>query len=417
MSSINEIKVHSAQNVKLPEVEKLVLQQVPVYVIRGNSEPVLHLELIFQAGRVHAVHPSVASATAAMLNEGTQTRSSAEIAEDVEFFGSTIRCNAGTDALSISVYSLSKHFENTLLIVADILTDAVFPDPELSLYKQNREQKLEISLQQNEFLATAALMKTVYGSHVYGYSATREDILGLNKAVLSDHYKLLGTGNLSAFVCGDIDEGHLKSLENMLSHLPVGTKPTPCANPELMTAVVQEIDGPQHMQSAIRLGQQAIMRTHKDYAGLFFLNTLLGGYFGSRLMKNIREDKGLTYGISSSLETLVQGSVLVISTEASAENRGTVLQEIKNEIRDLLDTSVTDIECTMVRNYLMGNMMMQLDGPFRSMDVIKTHVLEQVPFDHFDIFIDSVKSVSPADLQLLANKYLDWDSLHKVVLY
>ena len=134
-------------------------------------------------------------------------------------------------------------------------------------------------------------------------------------------------------------------------------------------------------------------------------------------MKNIREDKGLTYGISSSLETLVQGSVFVISTEASAENKSTVLQEIKNEIKDLRDTPVTDIECTMVRNYLMGNMMMQLDGPFRSMDVIKTHVLEEVPFAHFDIFIDSVKSVTPADLQSLANKYLDWDSLHKVVLY
>ncbi len=416
MSSINEIKVHSAQNVKLPEVEEYALHEVPVYVLRGNSEPVLHLEFIFHAGRVHASHPSVASATAAMLNEGTQSRTSAAIAEDVEFYGSTIRCNAGTDALSISVYSLSKHFEKTLRIVEDILTDAVFPDPELSLYKENREQKLEISLQQNEFLATAALMKSVYRSHVYGYSASREDILGLNRDVLSDHYQLLGTGNLSAFICGDVDEGHLKSLENMLSRMSIGRKPVICATPALMAGTSQDIDGPQHMQSAIRLGQQAIMRTHEDFAGLFFLNTLLGGYFGSRLMKNIREDKGLTYGISSSLETLVQGSVFVISTEASVENRDRVLQEIKNEMRDLRDTPVSDAECTMVRNYLMGNMMMQLDGPFRSMDVIKTYILEHVPFGQFDKFIDSINAVTPAEMQSLANKYLDWDSLHRVIV-
>jgi len=417
MSSISEIKVHSAQNVSLPEVEKMTLQNVPVYVLRGNSEPVLHLELIFQAGRVHAVHPSVASATAAMLNEGTKSRSSASIAEEVEFYGSTIRCNAGTDALSVSVYTLSKHFEKTLLIVEDILTDAVFPEAELSLYKQNREQKLEISLQQNEFRSTAAIMKNIYGAHVYGYSATREDIQDLSRNRLLDHYKFIGTNNLSAFLCGDVDETHLKSLDNLLLHMSSGAKSVACPTPELQPAVVEETDGPQHMQCAIRLGHQAITRTHRDFAGMFFLNTLLGGYFGSRLMKNIREDKGLTYGISSSLETLVQGAVFMISTEASVENRATVLKEIHNEFRDLRDNPVTDQECTMVRNYLMGNMMMQLDGPFRSMDVIKTFVLEQVPFSNFDRFIQSVKAVTPEEIQSLANSYLDWDSLHQVVVY
>jgi zinc protease len=416
MSSINEIKVHSAQNVRLPNVEKMTLQNVPVYVIRGNSEPVLHLEFIFQAGRVHAVHPSVASATAAMLSEGTQSRTSSAIAEEVEFVGSTIRCNAGTDALSISVYSLSKHFEKTLLILEDILTSAVFPEVELSLYKQNREQKLEIALQQNEYLATAAVMRSIYGPHVYGYSGTSADILNLSRDSLLDHSELLGTRNLNAFICGDVDESHLKSLDSLLSRLSTSKESIACAKPELLPAAIQVTEGPQHMQCAIRLGQQAIIRTHENYPGLFFLNTLLGGYFGSRLMKNIREEKGLTYGISSSLESLVQGSVFIISTEASLENKDVVLQEIKNELGGLRNAAVSERECIMVRNYIMGNMMMQLDGPFRSMDVIKTFVLEQVPFGYFDNFIDSIKSVSPSELQSLANTYLDWDNLHQVVV-
>jgi len=395
----------------------MTLHDVPVYVLRGNSEPVLHLEFIFQAGRVHSTHPSVASATAAMLAEGTRSRSSASIAEDIEFYGSTIRCNAGTDALSVSVYTLSKFFEKTLHIVEDILTDAVFPETELSLYAQNREQKLEISLQQNEFLATAAIMKNIYGSHVYGYSVTRADILDLNRNKLLDHYKYIGTCNLSAFLCGDVDEGHLQLLDNLLSRMSTGEKSLSCRAPQLRPAVVQEIDGPQNMQCAIRLGQQSITRAHKEFAGLFFLNTMLGGYFGSRLMKNIREEKGLTYGISSSLETLVQGSVFVISTEASDENRATVMKEIKNEFRSIRDTPVSDQECNMVRNYLMGNMMMQLDGPFRSMDVIKTFVLERVPFSSFDVFMDTLKTITPGEIQSLANKYLDWSDLHQVVVY
>ncbi len=416
MSSISDIKVHSAQNVALPKVETMTLQGVPVYVLRGNLEPVLHLELIFSAGRVHAVHPSVASATAAMLNEGTRSRSSADIAEDVEFYGSTIRCNAGTDALSISLYSLSKHFDNTIHILEDILTDAVFPENELALYRQNREQNLEISLQQNEYLSTAAAMKSIYGSHVYGYSASQKDILDLDRGRLLDHYSLLGRGNLTAFMCGDLNESHLLSLENLLSRLETGGKSLACAKPDRCQGAVQHIKGPQHMQCAIRLGQQSIMRNDEDFAGMFFLNTLLGGYFGSRLMKNIREEKGLTYGISSSLETLVQGSVFIISTEASSENSDIVLQEIKNEFDSLREKLVSHTDCNMVRNYLMGNMMMQLDGPFRSMDVIKTFVMEDMPFEEFDKFVDSIKGITPTDLQVLANRYLDWDGLHRIVV-
>lgn len=416
MSSISDIKVHTAPNVRLPRVEVMTLRDVPVYVLRGNSEPVIHLEFIFNAGRIHAVHPSVASATAAMLNEGTKSRSSFEIAEDIEFYGSSIRFNAGTDALSISIYSLSKYFENTLHILEDVLTEAIFPVTELSLYKQNREQKLEISLQQNEFLATAAVMKSMYGTHVYGYSASLEDIRNLNREALVDHYQLLGTSNLNAFLCGAVNEDHLKALDLTLSHLSSRRNSEAGAKPVYLPAGNQDIDGAQHLQCAIRMGQQVISRTHEDFPGLFFLNTMFGGYFGSRLMKNIREEKGLTYGISSSLETLVQSSVLMISTEASLENREIVLKEIRNEIRALREISVSEQECSMVRNYLMGNMMMQLDGPFRSMDVIKTFILEEAPLERFDKFVDSVKAITPADIQSLANTYLDWDSLHRVVV-
>ena len=170
------------------------------------------------------------------------------------------------------------------------------------------------------------------------------------------------------------------------------------------------------MQAAIRFGKEVVTRKHEDFAGLFFINTLLGGYFGSRLMKNIREEKGLTYGISSSLDTLVQSSILTISTESSIENKDVVLQEIKKEMDLLQNTLISVDECEMVRNYSMGNLMMQLDGPFRSMDVVKTIFLENLSKDHFDAFVDTIKTITPVDIQKLSQKYLSWDSFHQTIV-
>jgi predicted Zn-dependent peptidase len=202
----------------------------------------------------------------------------------------------------------------------------------------------------------------------------------------------------------------------MLHRLGSGLVSTEGALPGKHEPKSLEINGPQHHQCAIRMGRRVATRDHQDYPGLYFLNTILGGYFGSRLMKNIREDKGLTYGISSSLETLGRAACLHISTEASGENKQIVLDEIAREMQHLRDKKVGRREFEMVRNYIRGNIMMQLDGPFRVIDVVKTLVMECGTTDAFGDFMSGIRSATPESIQKLAAEYLEWDDMHKVIV-
>ena len=154
MNTLKDIVIHDTREVRLPEISQTRLAGVDLYCVASHAEPVLHLELIFRAGRIHALHPMVPVATASMLNEGTESKTSREIAEAIEYYGSTLRCNAGTDALSVSLYSMSKFFEESLEILEDILHNAIFPEKELELYKLNRLHKLEIARKKNEYVAS-----------------------------------------------------------------------------------------------------------------------------------------------------------------------------------------------------------------------------------------------------------------------
>ena len=416
MKSLHDIAIHNTGASQLPTVHITSLRGVPVYQLDGISEPVLHLELIFNAGRVHTIRPMVPVATATMLSEGTHTRSSRQIAEDIEYFGSTLRANAGTDALSISLYSMGKYFRQSIGILRDVLLNSVFPERELAHYKQNRLHKLELAEKKNEYIANIAFNKELYGTHPYGYHATRGDISSLERDALLRHYELLNKDNLTVFLAGKVEEDHYKAVQELIDSLGSGKRSKACPAPNRQTASDIVIDGPQHLQSAIRIGRQVITRGHDDYPGLYFMNVLFGGYFGSRLMRNIREEKGLTYGVSSGLETLGKSACLVINTETSTDNRQVVIEEIRREIDRLQTDLVEEPEIMMVRNYLRGHIMMQLDGAFRAMDVVKTLVMESGELSWFDGFMHSVMSVDSEQIRQLARRYLAWDEMHRVTV-
>jgi predicted Zn-dependent peptidase len=311
---------------------------------------------------------------------------------------------------------MSKYFEESLEVLEDIFHNATFPEKELELYKMNRLHRLEVAQKKNDYIASTRLNGQLFGEHPYGYSANARDVTSLSVNDLFGHYALLRNNNLIAFIAGDVKERHLKALELMLHRLGDGLVSTEGELPEPQVPRDLEIDGPQHLQCAIRMGRTLPTRDHDDYPGLYFLNTIFGGYFGSRLMKNIREEKGLTYGISSSLETLGRAACLHISTEASGENKQVVLDEMAREAEKLRDKPVDKREFEMVRNYIRGNIMMQLDGPFRVIDVVKTLVLECGTTDSFEDFMTGIRSATPESIQKLAGKYLNWDELHKVIV-
>ena len=177
-----------------------------------------------------------------------------------------------------------------------------------------------------------------------------------------------------------------------------------------------EYDGPQSHQAAIRIGRKLFPQSHPDFNGLFVLNTILGGYFGSRLMAEIRETQGLTYGIYSSVDSFATDGCFYISTETATDNTQKVIEAIKKEVRNLQTILIPDDELDMARNYLMGHLMTQIDGPFSTLDFIKSLKIEFLEDISFKGMVDTIQQITPERLRELAVTYLDLDKWATIVV-
>ena len=417
MRQLKDIRIHSLKEIPRLPVEHIMLPgEIPMHIARGGAEPVIQLEFIFSAGRAHSAIPPVANATAGLLSEGTSRFTSAEISEQMEYLGTTLKCQAGMDALSINLYCLSRHFEESVRMVTHLLTDANFPQHEFDSYFKRRLQKLRISMQRNEYLANMHLAQRLYGEHPYGKVTTEDSLRQIERSHLVAHAEYLGAGNLMLFASGQLSDEQIRFLGEELSSLKEGRRPASYGSPLVTEATTLYHEGPQKYQCAVRIGALAPDKDHDDFSGLYALNMLLGGYFGSRLMRNIREEKGMTYHIFSSLDSLARASNLVIGTEAATDNLDNVLVEIEREMDRLKHDPVPEKEIEMVRNYLMGSLMMQLDGPFRTIDVLKGLILEGQSMDFLETLTAKIQSITSQELQDLAVTYLTFDNMHKSIV-
>ena len=417
MRNSGTIPIQRIEFVDPPSVNHTVLAGgIPLYTMSGGVEPVLHLEMIFRAGKGHERHRAASHATAALISEGTAAMNSRQIAEHMDFYGATLRVTTGVDAMSVSLYCMARMLEPTLDLLTKLLVEAVFPESELAIYKQNRIQKIRIAMEQNETIANKRISESMFGTHVYGQTTVSEDVAGLTRDHVLEHYQLLGYENLTVFLSGQVQDAHLRLVEAACARLKAGAPPRSYGPPHPQEVSFQRIKGPQAYQSAIRMGRQVVGRRHPDFAALFLLNAVLGGFFGARLMRNIRERQGLTYGIYSTIETLVKGACLIISTEAAVDKSDRVIAEIHKEISRLQEELVSDEEFEMVRNYLMGTLLMQLDGPLRSMDMIKTMIMESLDEAYFREFVRRIRETSAEDVRNAAQEYLAIPNMHTVIV-
>jgi predicted Zn-dependent peptidase len=317
------------------------------------------------------------------------------------------------------LYSLSKYFEQLLPIVAEMLTVPVFPEKELKTFVQRNLQRLQVDLTKNDVIAYRKITEYIYGKdNPYGYNSFAPTYNDLDVEDLKAHFdKNYGTNNCIILISGKINSEisrllnkYIGSIQNTKSiqhqHLTFKTNP----------AQKIKVEHPDTVQTAIRLGQRLFDRKHPDYQGVNFLNTVLGGYFGSRLMANIREEKGYTYNIYSSVDAMVFDSYFYIGTEVGNEFVEPTLKEIYKEF-DLLKNELIDKEeLEMVRNYMLGNLLTMLDGAFNVSEIIKTIAVEDLPRDYFQTVIKSIKEMDAKQVQILAQKYLNKEDLWEVIV-
>lgn len=397
---------------------KKLNNNVPVYTIYSGEQDLVRIEFIFNNVKWDVEKPLQAIAVSALLNNGTSTLSSKEIAQKIDFYGAFFQTEYVQDHSSVTLYTLNKHLAAVLPIVRDVLTDSQFPQQEIDLYIQNQKQKLQVNLKKNDILARKEFAHALFGNTAYGVDIQARHYDELKREDLTAYFKAAyAPDNCTVIVSGKFEEASFELLNSEFGQnwepghatkngFSFSTTPRAVIYKERADAI----------QSAIRIGKLAVNRTHEDFAGLQILNTVLGGYFGSRLMNNIREDKGYTYGIGSGISSLQDAGYLFIATEVGAEVCAAALTEIYKEIEILKNELVGEEELTLVKNYMLGSMLGSLENVFSHADKFKNIHFFGLGYDYYENYIAKVKAITAEDIKLLANKYLNKEDFTEVVV-
>ncbi len=382
---------------------------IPVYALDFPGQEILKVEVVYSAGRPEESRHLAARATARLLREGTTSRSGSEIAEFIDFYGGSLQVPTNLDTSNFLLFSLRKYAAELIPVFAELLQEPVFPDSELDLFKRNSVQELLVDLKKEEIVAYRRITELIFGDrHPYGYNSTPADYANLQRDDLVSHFNNWYTpGNCRIFASGRVDEPVLELLNR---HFGQTRRPglAPAAPPfaESRQPVAEHIRHPGSLQTAIKIGRRLFSRRHPDYNGVFVLNTILGGYFGSRLMMNIREKRGYTYNIYSTADAFLYDGCLYIATEVSTAKAAATIREIFSEMKRLHETPVSADELAMVRNYLLGMLLNGLDGPLNTSDVVKSLITEDLSLQAFDNLVQTIRTITPEQIQQLAIRYL-----------
>lgn len=406
-------------NIKLPSHQLHYLDNgIPVYELNMGTQDILKLELIFDAGRWYEQKKLVARATSSLLKEGTTAKNSAKIAEIFDFYAGTLRFPSSLDHANIVLYCLNKHFDKLIPILSEILTAPTFPQFELDSYINRKKSSLAIELEKADVVAYREVTELIFGSdHPYGYNSSIAYYDALTREDLIQHFnQTYSAHNCKIVISGKINNDILKQLNQHLGQLE--KRPTLVPNHVIKPAENRNLilKKERSLQSAIRVGRRLFTRKHPDFKKMYILSTLLGGYFGSRLMQNLREDKGYTYGVYAAMELMRHEGDFFIGVEVGNELTKPALKEIYHEFRRLRDEPVLDDELSMVKNYMLGAMLSALDGPFNAAEILKTIIVDDLSPDYFNDMEEVIQSITPQEIQELANKYLKEEDFYEVIV-
>jgi zinc protease len=394
---------------------------VPVYTIDAGVEDVLQIEMVFYAGNWFEEQPLVASAVNSLLKNGTSTKNAFEINEHFEYYGAFLNRSCYNETAVLSLHTLNKHLSKLLPVVTELITDATFPETELEIYQQNNRQRLLVNLQKCDFVANRLIDAYVYGEqHPYGRYTNVADVDALNTGMLKDFYKkYYVNGQCVIFVSGKMPADIAVQLNSNFGKLALsspGYTVAPIAAYPVTQKKYQVSNDPNGVQGAIRMARPFPNRHHPDFMKAMVLNNVFGGFFGSRLMSNIREEKGYTYGIYSYLQNHIQQSSWVISTEAGVDVCRATVDEVYKEMELLRNEPPDAEELLLVRNYMIGTILGELDGPFQIMGRWKNIILNGLTEKYFYDSMSTIKNVTGEELMEMAKKYLVPEDFYELVV-
>lgn len=393
--------------------------KIPMIRLQSSNYEVVKIEFIFSTGRIYERQRLASKATHLLLKAGTSTMTSSEINEKIDFYGATIGLPINFDTGGVVLYCMSKYVQVLVPFVIDLITDASFPERELSFFLEQQQGKLQIALNKADNVAFRKITEQIFGQdHPYGYNTTEEDLNQLTREVLKDqHRRLYNADNCRIYISGNLREEDLEILEKEIRRIPAGQKAKASAI-ELAPSEPSQLHIPleNKVQVAIRIGRRTFKRSHPDFQKVYLFGVLLGGYFGSRLSMNIREEKGYTYGIHTTMDAMLLEGFFLISTEVAQEYKALTLQAIYDEIADLRTNLVSDEELNQMKSYLQGYLLSSVDGVFKSGAVLKGLKESGVDERYFETLQQTLETYSAKDIKAIANRYFNQSDLYEVVV-
>lgn len=404
--------------ISIPTVEAANLQNGRnVFYLIDDKTQVFKIDLIIKAGSWYSKDYAVVPLTLKLLNEGTTSKTAKEVADIFDSYGSFLELAPGFDHCVVSLYGLTKYFSQNLELLAELLQSPLFSEQSFQSLKAREEQKLKLNLEKSSYLASVSLRENVFSSaHPYGRRLLPESIESLKLDDVNSFYDS-HFSDFDVMVCGALPKTFLIDLDKHLGTFPIKASiPTPELLSDASVDKNLTIHNPKFVQSSIRIGKNLFNRYHQDYMSFMVLNEILGGYFGSRLMKNIREDKGFTYGIHSQLYALNHEGYFSISTDVNSENQEQTIEEIHKEILILKSEKISSEELETVKNYMTGTFAGSISSSFSILDKFKAVHYQGLSLEFFQRYIAAINAVNSDTITHMANQHLQLDSFTQVIV-
>lgn len=401
------------------KVERLMVTPagVKMYTLDFSEYDVVRVSLIFNAGTKYQSVPFSASSVANMLSEGCEGYTAQEIADFIDFYGIYFDQTVDADYVVVTICSLERFFDKSLEILSKIIASPQFPVEELEIHKSRRKQAISVARAKIDYAAREQFMKALYSDeHYYGRSYNENMYDTLTVEDLKSFYaKYYTRENLFVVASGKVTDEHLAKLSLMVDALPQGVK-AKCDSHVVTTRNRVEVAWKESSQSAIRIGRILFPRTHPDFIAVQMLATVLGGYFGSRLISNLREEKGYTYGIFAGVMNMQDAGHFAISTEVEHSVTEDAISEIFAEIDRLRCELVPAEELDMVKNVMIGEILRVLDGPFGIADVTIENILSAQNNEQVHRHVAEIRSMTSERIMEMAQKYFKREDFVTVIV-
>ena len=397
-----------------PRIDRLN-NGIELFIVDKGDQEVCRLDILFEGGRYAATTPAIADMTGPMLRKGIPGMDAEAIAEHLDYYGAWIQTATTQHYSAISLFSLNRNLDKVLPLIASMITAPSMPQKSFDVLRQQRIQQLEINRQKVSFLAAEAFNTLLFGaSHPYARTTSAQDLQSITIHDLQQYHinHYLNTG-IRILLSGRISDKVLELVHRHFDNLSPAYTPPVTVDPIAPEAThTSFIHRPAALQSGIRMGLPVIGSNHPDYPLLTMLNLVLGGYFGSRLMTNIREEKGYTYGISSHIVSMRKGAYFTIVTETGTQYTQPLIEEVRNEMLQLCNNPIPHDELETARNYLQGRRARALDSPFSMSDYFVSSIISGTPLNYFNTEDEIIRTATADDLLRVARTHLHPDNLY-----